>query len=52
MNIFDRPEIDQRDTRLLREDERAVPQFIPVCVDGRLMAALVNTPVVIIEDFE
>jgi tetratricopeptide (TPR) repeat protein len=27
------------------------PHFIPVCIDGRLMAALINAPRVIIEEF-
>jgi tetratricopeptide (TPR) repeat protein len=28
------------------------PHFIPVCIDGRLMAALINAPTVTIEEFE
>jgi hypothetical protein len=28
------------------------PQFIPVCIDGRLMAALINSPRVTIEEIE
>ena len=27
------------------------PHFIPVCIDGRLMAALINAPTVTIEEF-
>jgi hypothetical protein len=27
------------------------PYFIPVCIDGRLMAALINAPTVTIEEF-
>ena len=27
------------------------PHFVPVCVDGRLMAALINAPTVVIEEF-
>ena len=28
------------------------PHFVPVCINGELMAALVNAPRVIIEDYE
>ena len=28
------------------------PHFIPVCIDGRLMAALINAPRVTIEEFQ
>jgi hypothetical protein len=28
------------------------PQFVPVCIDGRLMAALINAPRVTIEEIE
>jgi hypothetical protein len=28
------------------------PHFVPVCINGELMAALVNAPRVIIEEFE
>jgi len=34
-----------------REAEKK-PQFIPVCIDGRLMAALINAPRVTIEEIE
>jgi hypothetical protein len=28
------------------------PHFLPVCIDGHLMAALINAPVVEIEDID
>jgi len=51
-NIFKRPKANKYDTRNLNQEDREKPQFIPVCINGRLMAALVNTRVVSIEDIE
>ena len=52
-NIFDR---SVRKTLYTRREARHVsenrPQFVPVCIDGRLMAALVNAPKVTIEELE
>ncbi len=35
----------------IRERDKK-PQFIPVCIDGRLMAALINAPRVTIEEID
>jgi len=35
----------------LRETDRK-PQFVPVCIDGRLMAVLINSPKVTIEEID
>jgi len=51
-NIFERPDPGTYSNRNLNDDDRPQPQFVPVCINGRLMAALVHTPVVTIEDFE
>jgi len=51
-NIFDRPNAGKYSNRNLNEDDRPQPQFVPVCINGRLMAALINTPVVSIEDLD
>ena len=51
-NIFERPKANKYATRNLNQDDRDKPQFVPVCINGRLMAALVYTPVVLIEDIE
>ncbi len=51
-NIFERPKASKYESRNLNQDDRDKPQFVPVCINGRLMAALVNTPVVSIEDIE
>ncbi len=51
-NIFKRPKANKYDTRNLNQEDREKPQFVPVCINGRLMAALVNTPVVSIEDID
>ena len=53
-NIFQRPGANRSDIGgLNRNRERdKKPQFVPVCVDGRLMAALINAPRVTIEEVE
>jgi len=52
-NIFDRSMrrrlFNRRDPDSLPENR---PRFIPVCIDGRLMAALVNAPRVTIEEIQ
>ena len=52
-NIFERLQRggfpDRRDPDTL---PRQSPQFVPVCIDGRLMAALINAPRVTIEEIE
>jgi tetratricopeptide (TPR) repeat protein len=54
-NIFERLRTSRFDNERLsgpdREREKK-PQFVPVCIDGRLMAALVNAPRVTIEEIE
>jgi hypothetical protein len=54
-NIFERLRTSRFDNERLsgpdREREKK-PQFVPVCIDGRLMAALVNAPKVTIEEIE
>jgi hypothetical protein len=51
-NIFEKPKANEYAARNLNQEDRDKPQFVPVCINGRLMAALVNTPVVSIEDIE
>jgi len=51
-NIFERPDASKYDDRNMNRQDRTQPQFVPVCINGRLMAALVHTPLVTIEDFE
>jgi hypothetical protein len=52
-NIFERQRRgglpDRRDPDKLPKKS---PQFIPVCIDGRLMAALINAPKVTIEEID
>jgi len=53
-NIFRRPKVrkvsDWGPSKNNDNDKK--PQFVPVCIDGRLMAALINAPRVSIEDIE
>ena len=52
-NIFRRlkeSNVDGRSTSLRKSDKR--PQFLPVCINGRLMAVLINSPRVTIEEIE
>ena len=61
-NIFDQANQKLRDGRFgvrgsrstnpSPKREEAGPYFVPVCIDGRLMAALINAPVVEVEDLE
>ena len=41
-----------RPLRSRGEEPIKKPYFIPVCIDGRLMAALINAPRVTIEEFQ
>ena len=52
-NIFKRLEASRFDTESLTRNRQSdnKPSF-PVCIDGRLMAALINAPKVTIEEIE
>jgi hypothetical protein len=52
-NIFKRlreSNVDGRGPKTRRTDRK--PMFVPVCIDGRLMAVLINSPKVSIEEIE
>jgi len=53
-NLFKRLEASRFDTEGLNRKRTRdnKPYFVPVCIDGRLMAALINAPRVMIEEVE
>jgi len=51
-NIFRRLKANRFEDPDANRDRDKKPQFIPVCIDGRVMAALINAPRVSIEDIE
>ena len=61
-NIFEQTSQKIRDARFSIRTSRSVnrarqrpeagPYFVPVCIDGRLVAALINAPVVEVQDLE
>jgi hypothetical protein len=49
-NIFIRPKAREHDNWGPNQRPAKVPYFIPVCIDGRLMAVLINAPRVTMEE--
>jgi len=51
-NIFKRMKPSRFENSETNRKRNKKPHFLPVCIDGRLMAALINAPVVEIEDID
>jgi hypothetical protein len=51
-NIFRRPKVRKVGDWGPSTDSDKKPQFVPVCIDGRLMAVLTNAPKVTIEEID
>jgi hypothetical protein len=51
-NIFKRMKPSRFENSETNRKRNKQPHFLPVCIDGRLMAALINAPVVEIEDID
>ena len=51
-NIFKALRPRERDQRRNKNRSPKIPHFVPVCIDGQLMAALVNAPTVLVGESE